>query len=97
MSRRYAPSTRESLKITLLSGSDLSREKFSDRLFFTWQLVGLYVKIKGNDLFDGLPSLDVCEAASREMLLMHWRPRPTTAGGYLRCRKNNVVSLLLVL
>ena len=89
MSRRYAPSTRESLKITLLSGSDLSREEFSDRLFFTWQLVGLYVKIKGNDLFDGLPSLDVCEAASR--------PRPTTAGGYLRCRKNNVVSLLLVL
>ena len=45
VSRRYAPSTREWLNSSLFSGSDFKRSKFLDRMFFTWWLMGLYVKI----------------------------------------------------
>ena len=47
VSRRYAPSTRELSNSSLVSGSDFKRSKFLDRMFFTWWLMGLYVKIKG--------------------------------------------------
>ena len=46
VSRRYAPSTRELSNSFLVSGSDFKRSKFLDRMFFTWWLMGLYVKIK---------------------------------------------------
>ena len=57
VSRRYAPSTRELSNSSLVSGSDFKRSKFLDRMFFTWWLMELCVKIKGmTSLFD-CPSL----------------------------------------
>ena len=40
---------------------------------------------------------DCCIAASREMVLTRWRARSTTVGGWLRCRKKEANSLLLLL
>ena len=65
VSRRYAPSTRELSNSSLVSGSDFKRSKFLDRMFFTWWLMGLYVKIKGMTSLLDCPSLVGRKAVSR--------------------------------
>ena len=46
-------------------GSDFKRSKFLDRMFFTWWLMGLYVKIKGMTSLLDCPSLGGRKAVSR--------------------------------
>ena len=65
VSRRYAPSTRELSNSSLFSGSDFKRMKFLDRMFFTWWLMGLYVKIKGMTSLLDCPLLGGRKAVSR--------------------------------
>ena len=65
VSRRYASSTRELSNRSLVSVSDFKRLKFLDRMFFTWWLMGLYVKIKGMTSLLDCPLLGGRKAVSR--------------------------------
>ena len=79
VSRRYAPSTRELSNSSLVSGSDFKRSKVLDRMFFTWWLMGLYVKINGMTSLLDCPSLGGRKAVSRGIVSTCWRALSTTA------------------